>query len=290
MAEAQTCFVCGGDVERRAGLMLVGGWRRRVHCSEACLRESLRRARAQAAVRRRWFLGASAACLLVATATSFVRRHRAQRPRAISLAWPDAHGPLEPPPPPILVGPPWPPTDEQWLALFDGAAWTHPLPGPDRRAATPDARILTPGPGARERPAVCRSEGRCGVDLGGELWGEHVYAALDGVVERVHDDEHRGGISVRLVHFGGAVFTQYLHLAATPRAIVRGAHVKAGDVIGLLGDTGEGGAPRHLAFALSVRPSNELAEVYWDPTAWLGHATLRRPVHGTVAGYMPPER
>jgi murein DD-endopeptidase MepM/ murein hydrolase activator NlpD len=288
VAEARTCSVCRGDVEPRAGLVLVGRWRRRLCCSEACLRESLRRARARAATRRRWASGAAALALVVMSVGSFVRRHRAERPRAISLAWPALHGPLEPPPPPILVGPPWPPTDEQWRALFDGAAWTHPLPGPERRAATADARIF--GPELRDRPALCRSEGRCGVDLGGELWGEHVYAAMDGVVERVRDDERRGGLSVRVVHFGGAVFTQYFHLAATPRTIVRGAHVKAGDVIGLVGDTGEDGAPRHLAFALSVRPANELPEVYWDPTPWLGRATLRRPAHGTVAGYAPPER
>jgi murein DD-endopeptidase MepM/ murein hydrolase activator NlpD len=232
-------------------------------------------------------VAASALALVAVATTSIVRRHRAQPPRAISFGWPDAHGPLEPPPPPILVGPPWPPTDDQWRSLFDGAAWTHPLPGPDRRPASADARIFGPEP--RDRPALCRSEGRCGVDLGGELWGEHVYAALDGVVERVHDDEQRGGLSVRLVHFGGAVFTQYLHLAATPRGITRGAHVRAGDVIGLLGDTGEGGAPRHLAFALSVRPASELSEVYWDPTPWIARAALRRPPHGTVAGYTPAD-
>jgi murein DD-endopeptidase MepM/ murein hydrolase activator NlpD len=290
VAEAETCSVCGGDVGRRAGLVLVGLWRRRVHCSETCLREGVRRARARSAARRRWALGAAALAAVVVTTTSVVRRHRAQRPRAISLAWPDAHGPLEPPTAPVLIGPPWPPTDEQWLALFDRAAWTHPLPGPDRRPAIADMRIFAAP--AREHPARCRNEASCGVDLGGELWGEHVYAALDGVVERVHDDERHGGMSVRLVHFGGAVFTQYFHLAATPRTLTRGSRVNAGDVIGLLGDTGLDGERRHLDFALSVRPApvNELPEVYWDPTQWLARATLRRPLRGTVAGYMPPEK
>jgi murein DD-endopeptidase MepM/ murein hydrolase activator NlpD len=162
------------------------------------------------------------------------------------------------------------------------------LPGPERRPAAADARIFGAEP--HDRPALCRSDGQCSVDLGGELWGEHVYAALDGVVERVYDDERRGGLSVRLVHFGGGVFTQYFHLAATPRTLKRGAPVKAGDVIGLLGDTGLDGAPRHLAFALSVWPGSDLPEVYWDPTPWLERAILRRPAHGTVAGYTPDER
>jgi murein DD-endopeptidase MepM/ murein hydrolase activator NlpD len=284
--EARTCSVCSGPVEERAGLVLVHRWRRRVHCSEACVRERVHRALAAAAARRRWVLLASALAVVVLGVTSLVRRHRVQPKRAISLAWPDLHGPLAPPPPPVLVGPPWPPTDAQWLALFDGAAWTHPLPGPTRRAPTSDGRLFAGGE-ARERAALCRSEGRCGADLGGELWGEHVYAALDGVVERVHDDERHGGLAVRLVHFGGGVFTQYLHLAATPRGITRGAHVKAGEVLGLLGDTGLDGARRHLAFELSVRPASDLSEVYWDPAPWLARATLHRPAHGSVAGYAP---
>jgi hypothetical protein len=276
--------VCAGAVEAR-GLVLVRGWRQRVHCSEACLRESLRRGIARSAARRRWTLRLSVLAALVVGASTLVRHHRAPPRRSISMAWPDAYEGLAPAPA-ILVGPPWPPTDEQWLALFDGAAWVHPLPGPHRRVATADA--LTFGGESHDLPTFCQSEGRCGVDVGGDLWGEHVYATFDGVVERVHVDERRGGLSVRLVHFGGGVFTQYFHLAATPRGIARGAIVRAGDVIGSLGDTGLDGARAHLAFALSVRPARHLPEVYWDPTSWLARAPLRRPPHGTVAGYLPP--
>ena len=115
------------------------------------------------------------------------------------------------------------------------------------------------GPSAPDHPALrAASRARCGVDLGGDLWGEHVYAVQDGVVDRVQGEgnEERGGIYVRLSHFGGMVFTQYFHLAAIPRVLRRGDHVKAGEVIGLLGDTGTGGGrARHLHFALSIRPS-----------------------------------
>jgi murein DD-endopeptidase MepM/ murein hydrolase activator NlpD len=81
------------------------------------------------------------------------------------------------------------------------------------------------------------------------------------------------------------VFTHYFHLAAIPRVIVRGMSVKAGDMIGLVGDTGLEGAPRHLTFALSIRPSNEFPEVYWDPMPFMALWPLRVPVHGTVAGF-----
>ena len=293
MAVDTPCVICGGPVDGRQGLVLVRGRQQQAHCSETCLRASLRRhALARAASRRRALRGLSALSLLAAlwlVVAGVWRRHRRPPSRSISYAWPDVHG-GETAPKPFVFGPPWPPTDEQWTALFDGAAWTHPLPGPDRRVPARDPRVFGPEP-PRDRPAICRKAWHCGVDLGGELWGEHVYAALDGVVERVQGDgnERRGGHYVRLSHFGGTMFTQYFHLAATPRKLTRGTHVSAGEVIGLLGDTGLDGARRHLYFSLSVRPSNDLPEVYWDPTPWLARATLRLPPHGTVAGYAPPE-
>ena len=85
------------------------------------------------------------------------------------------------------------------------------------------------------------------------------------------------------------VFTHYDHLAAVPRGITRGAAVKAGDLVGLVGDTGNEHPGRYLHFALSVRPSNELPEVYWDPTELMASWPLRLPPHGTVAGFVPAE-
>ena len=137
---------------------------------------------------------------------------------------------------------------------------------------------------------MCRTPGACGVALGGQLWGEHVYAALDGVVDRAAPggaDEHGGGY-VRIAHLGGMVFTHYFHLAAIPRGVVRGARVSAGEVIGLVGDTGTGsekpGPHPHLHFALSIRPSAEWPETFWDPTPLMATWPLRVPPHGSVAG------
>jgi murein DD-endopeptidase MepM/ murein hydrolase activator NlpD len=286
---AEPCFNCESPVRERNGVVFVRWRRQELYCSESCLRATRRqRARARAAILRRWSLRLGAPALLVFGVAILWTHHRAPARRSISVAWPEI-AEWQQQPPPVVFGPPWPPTDQQWTAVFDGARWTFPLPGPARRAATPDGNIFAPAP-PREPPARCRDEGHCGVDLGGELWGEHVYAALDGVVERVQAEgnDAPGGRSVRILHFGGMAYTQYFHLAATPKRIVRGAHVRAGDVIGLLGDTGLDRGRAHLCFALSVRPSRELAEVYWDPAPWLAGAALRVPPHGTVAGYVPP--
>jgi murein DD-endopeptidase MepM/ murein hydrolase activator NlpD len=86
------------------------------------------------------------------------------------------------------------------------------------------------------------------------------------------------------------VFTQYFHLAAIPKGIARGVRIKAGDLIGLLGDTGIKGSRRHLHFALSIRPSIEFSELYWDPMPWMARWPLRVPPRGTVAGLTFDER
>jgi murein DD-endopeptidase MepM/ murein hydrolase activator NlpD len=287
-----SCFACGHVADERDRLVLVRGRRQRIFCSEACLWDSVRQRRAaRRAALHWWFSRVALSTILAVGAVTLWHRHRAPERHSISYAWPDMPEETPPPPGPPVFGPPWPPTDEQWSAVFDRTAGIFPLPGPTRRAVTIDDRIFGHEP-PRDHLALCRKDGQCGVDLGGELWGEHVYAAFDGIVERVQPDdgsEHRGGLSVRLAHLGGMVLTQYFHLAATPRGLGRGVAVKAGDVIGLLGDTGLGGARRHLGFALSIRPSKELPEVYWDPTPWMARWPLRVPPHGTVAGLAPSE-
>jgi murein DD-endopeptidase MepM/ murein hydrolase activator NlpD len=286
--EIESCLTCGDAVGAPTRVVLVRGRRQRVYCSDTCLRADLdaRRARRNR-LRLRVALAVVLPTALVVAVKVTVQRHRAPARQSISLAWGEGLPAWSEPPPPVIYGPPWPPTDEQWTAVFEAASWSFPLPGPSRRALAADDHIYGP-----ERPSRCRASGRCGLDLGGELWGEHVYAALDGVVDRVQGDgaaaERRGGQYVRLSHFGGMAFTQYFHLASTPRGLYRGAHVKAGDLIGLVGDTGlPDETPRHLHFTLSVRASPELTEVYWDATPWLSEASLRSPTHGTVAGFVP---
>jgi murein DD-endopeptidase MepM/ murein hydrolase activator NlpD len=288
-SKSRRCVVCGSTVDRDEQIVLAQGRRRGVHCSEECVEESIRRQR-KAGARRRFRALVSASLVGLALAGALTaRRHRVQPPRSISYAWPEA--PDRPArPEPGYFGPAWPPTDDDWMFAFDRASWVYPLPGPNRRAPAADGRIFSVGTARKGAVAVCRKPELCGVALGGDLWGEHVYAVQEGVVDHASGagSEESGGGYVRIAHFGGMVFTQYFHLAAIPRGIVRGAHVSAGEVIGLLGDTGVGAeGPRaraHLHFALSILPRSDLQETYWDPTPLMARWPLRVPAHGTVAG------
>src|SRR4030095_7036658 len=139
------------------------------------------------------------------------------------------------------------------------------LSAPDRAMPKHHSRVFgAERPG--DRPAECQS-GHCGVDLGGEVWGEPILAVHDGVVDRVQrgpNAEHGGGY-VPIAHRNGTVFTQYFHLAAVPRWIKEGVEVKAGQVVGLLGDTGVQRSRYHLHFTISVKPAKALPEQYIDP-------------------------
>jgi murein DD-endopeptidase MepM/ murein hydrolase activator NlpD len=276
-----------------ARFVLLRGRHEELHCSQVCLVANVERRRlAHTALRRRWLLRAAAVALVVVGAPRLWHRVRLPPPQSISFDPPQLRPIPTPRPLPPMFGPAWPPTDEDWQLAFAHTAWTYPLPGPARRAPVADDHLLpTHSSGARHPDPLCRAPGKCGVDLGGDLWGEHVYAAHDGVVDHVQrgTGDERGDVYVRLSHFGGMVFTHYAHLAAAPRGIVRGAAVKAGDLIGLVGDTGTEHPGRYIHFALSIRPSVELPEIYWDPTTLMAHWPLRLPPHGTVAGFVPSE-
>jgi murein DD-endopeptidase MepM/ murein hydrolase activator NlpD len=289
---AFTCLVCGNEVGDGDRFVWLKGRRPEAYCSEICLVASVeRRQRAVSAFRRRWLLRALVVAAVVVGAPRLWHRVRLPPPQSISFDPPEYRPPPEPRPEPIYYGPAWPPTDEDWLRAFGESTWAYPLPGPSRRAGLVDDRILAGRASTRREPPVCHDKGRCGVDLGGELWGEHVYAVHDGVVDHLQHalGDDKGDVYLRLSHFGGMVFTHYFHLAAVPRGISRGASVKAGDLIGLLGDTGNERPGRSIHFALSVRPSPELPEVFWDPSPLMARWPLRLPTHGTVAGYLPSE-
>jgi hypothetical protein len=297
MSRASICFACGTPLDDEPRFLLVRGGGHQEHCSDACLNDTLlARRKASAARERRWFLALAALVALVVAGNTLVRRHLAPPPQSISLdalsRGPIAAAPRAAPGPPArepgAYGPPWPPTDADWMAVFAAAKWIYPMPGPHRRAPSAESRILAPLPWEGLRPD-CRVAGRCAVALGGELWGEHVYAVQDGIVDRAHrdDTDEPGGASIRIAHFGGAVFTHYAHLAGMPREVVRGARIKAGQVIGLVGDSGTENPRTHLHFALSIRAAPVFPEIFWDPAPLMAEWPLRLPQHGTVAGLVP---
>ena len=185
---------------------------------------------------------------------------------------------------PGWFGPEWPPTDTALLAALGRDAWLHPLAGPVRRMPRRDSRVfgaVRPG----DRAPECRN-GHCGVDLGGEIWGEHVYAVHDGVVDYVKrgPNPDRGGQFVRIAHQNGTVFTLYFHLAAIARGIEHGAPVKGGQVIGLLGDTGVRESGPHLHFGITVKPGKEWPERYMDPEPLIALWPLHIPLDGSEVG------
>jgi murein DD-endopeptidase MepM/ murein hydrolase activator NlpD len=300
MTSVPTCFACGQAFNGDPRWALMRGRADapvdEEHCCEACVRYTIRQRRiAGAAIESRWLLRLLTSALVLAGASVLWHRFRTLQPESISFDPPAS--PVERPVAPsgaIALGPAWPPTDADWEQLLSQSSWLYPLSGPIRRAPIADSRIIGPA-SSREHVALCRTEGHCGVDLGGDLWGEHVYAAQDGVVSRVRRamGDAQSGQSVRLAHLGGSVFTHYSNLAGIPRGLSPGDRVKAGDVIGLVGDTDSKGPRRHLYFALSVQASSALPEIYWDPTPWMSAWPLRMPAHGTVAGFTPdkdPER
>src|SRR5262249_11522497 len=155
---------------------------------QACLRTGIKLLRLQ---RRRaaWSRIAWSLSLALLAVTVVWARHelRVLRARHTIVAAPPPIAAPPPAPEPTPFGPNAPPTDAEWQAEFEHATWVYPLPGPARRHPAACRELF--GEAARNGHAKCRAAGHCGVDLGGELWGEHVYAAHDGVVEHVGRNE-----------------------------------------------------------------------------------------------------
>ena len=280
------CATCGSAPDTGRHVQLVGA-SLRVFCSRACLGAGLRLQRLKR--RAAWFRAARRLTLGAILLGAWLAPHEGLWPRrgasvVPAATEPEVERPSPPPLPPGWFGPEWPPTEASLLAVLGRDAWVHPLAGPVRRMPRADSRVfgaVRPG----NRAFECRN-GHCGVDLGGEIWGEHVRAAHDGVVDYVQrgPNPDHGGRFVRISHHGGTVFTQYFHLAAIPRELERGVPVKGGQVIGLLGDSGVKESQPHLHFAVSVRISDDGHEKYIDPEPLIALWPLRVPVDGSEVG------
>jgi murein DD-endopeptidase MepM/ murein hydrolase activator NlpD len=126
-----------------------------------------------------------------------------------------------------------------------------------------------------------------GDDIFGAL-GQPLVACTDGIVFSVGFNKV-GGNRLWIVDADGNQF-YYAHLSAFSTAAVNGAHVKAGQVVGFLGNTGDAeGTPYHLHF--EIHPVSLLYLGYdgaVDPTpyldAWQHQQDLPFPVAG---GWVP---
>jgi peptidoglycan hydrolase-like protein with peptidoglycan-binding domain len=87
--------------------------------------------------------------------------------------------------------------------------------------------------------------------------GKLLYAVVDGTVSKVYSDYpgSRAGNGLRVQQGDGTYFT-YLHLSELAKGIGVGSKVKAGDVIGFVGNTGNSATP-HLHF--EVHPNGGAA-------------------------------
>ena len=276
------CARCGGPVDVRTRHLVIEGPAVRTFCSQACVSAPVELAPPEPPPRRRspahHLLGLAVGVPMLAFTSGYTPPRPTTAPAMASIL--AAKKPA--PPPERPYGPAWPPTEQEWAAEIASDAWLHPLDGPVRRMPIRDGRVFgAERPG--ERPPECRG-GHCGVDLGGEVWGEPVHAAHDGVVDRVQrgPNEDHGGLYVRLAHRGGTIFTQYFHLAAIPKWIQPGVKVKAGEVIGLLGDSGVKRSGPHLHFTVSVKPSGNVPERFIDPEPLVALWPLRLPINGAT--------
>jgi murein DD-endopeptidase len=83
-----------------------------------------------------------------------------------------------------------------------------------------------------------------GIDLRANF--EPVYAVMDGMVEKAGYDQ-RSGFFIRLIHSPFCT-SSYAHLSAIK--VKEGAIIKAGDVIGISGNSGTSTGP-HLHFRIN---------------------------------------
>src|SRR3569623_2086889 len=152
-------------------------------CSMKCARLA-RRARGAVLWAARW-RAAAESIVAVVLAAGLMPPHEGPpaRPHVLYRAAPPVPAPGPEVLPPGWFGPVWPPTEASLLEALGRDAWVHPLSGPYRRMPRSDSRVfgaVRPG----NRPIECRN-GHCGVDLGGELFGEQIHAVHDGVVDYV---------------------------------------------------------------------------------------------------------
>lgn len=143
---------------------------------------------------------------------------------------------------------------EQATRVYDGGQFTFPMAW--------YYRVTSPF-GYRIHPIFGYGHGHTGIDLSADT-GTEIYAAYDGTVE-ISTYSSSAGNYIAINHGkdsgGNILITMYLHCS---KLYVReGDTVKAGDVIGLVGSTGNSTGP-HLHFTVKYNGA------YVDPAPYIG--------------------
>ena len=151
--------------------------------------------------------------------------------------------------------------------FYPSASKIDPTPMPQMVWPTDDKEISSDY-GWRQRPCKSCSSDHKGIDFVPGR-GEPVYAAMDGIVSRV---ENGGGFGQHvyiehIANFNDTEFqnwqTIYAHMeiGTTPENLRVGSIIKAGEVIGTVGNTGTS-TGAHLHFELLVEGENVDPEKY----------------------------
>lgn len=127
-----------------------------------------------------------------------------------------------------------------------------PSPPPGWAWPVPSSFVITTPFGLRINPVTQQPELHEALDIAANV-GAPIVAAHAGVATTGSDSANGSWVKVT----GGGYEAAYLHLSAL--RVAKGAHVEAGDVIGLAGSTGRSTGP-HLHFAIKFlgQPQNPL--------------------------------
>lgn len=134
-------------------------------------------------------------------------------------------------------------------------SWTHPLLTVPVQGVSREQIVDTWG---QSRANGARTHQATDIMAPG---GTPVIAAAPGMVEKLFYSEGGGGITLYVRSPDRQWSYYYAHLQRYAPGVVEGMQVKAGDLLGFVGDTGNAGAGNyHLHFALShMQP----AESWW---------------------------
>jgi murein DD-endopeptidase MepM/ murein hydrolase activator NlpD len=149
-----------------------------------------------------------------------------------------------------------------------GMRWIHPLAGQRYLPWIDDARFGAPRPGPR--PAEC-GRGHCGIDLGNER-GSVVHAAADGEIVSLFPDGKTEAGRVVVIHHGRGLKSFYMHLDEIRPGLEVGQTIRAGDPVGLLGNTGFSRILPHLHFAITYEAGGHTW--YLDPEPIIRQAVV----------------
>jgi murein DD-endopeptidase MepM/ murein hydrolase activator NlpD len=161
---------------------------------------------------------------------------------------------------------------------------TTPIPQPSESSTSqpvPSAEhvaVIIPVQGVTRDKLIdtftqARSEGRShdAIDIPAPL-GTPVIAATDGEIVKFHDSE-KGGITIYELSADHKYFFYYAHLQRRDERISEGQFVKAGTIIGYVGDTGNAGPGNtHLHFQITVA---EDPKRFWEGTSINPYQILR---------------